>query len=319
MAPIPPDADLVRRFAADLAALGNEEGRIAIAVSGGPDSLALLLLAAAARPGEVEAASVDHGLRAESADEAAAVAALCRELGVPHQVLRAAPDAGNVQAEARRARYAALAGWMRARGLDVLLTGHHADDQAETLMMRLLRGSGVAGLAGVRARGTVPDAPGLRLLRPLLGWRRDELAGLCAACGAEPAQDPSNRDERFDRARLRARLAEAPWIDPAALARSAGLLAEAEEALGWAAERHWRDAVREDGPALVYTPGDAPQEVRLRVLKRAIEAFSGPVPRGGELARLEAALRRGESATLSGVLARGGGEWRLEPAPPRRG
>jgi tRNA(Ile)-lysidine synthase len=142
-----------------------------VAVSGGPDSLALLLLAHAAMPGLVEAATVDHGLRSESADEAAFVAEICGKLGVPHATLKVTVGAGNLQAEARAARYAALAGWMAERGLAALATAHHADDQAETLILRLNRGSGVAGLAGVRARGLVPGTR-LPLLRPLLGWRR---------------------------------------------------------------------------------------------------------------------------------------------------
>ncbi|MDE2302351.1 MAG: tRNA lysidine(34) synthetase TilS, partial [Sphingomonadales bacterium] len=154
---------------------------MAIAVSGGPDSLALLLLAAAARPGAVRAATVDHRLRAASAGEAAAVARVCAALAVPHQTLEIAVAAGNLQSEARRGRYAALAGWMNEQGIAALATGHHADDQAETLLMRLNRAGGCAGLAGVRARGRLPGSEGRLLLRPLLGWRRAELAALIAA------------------------------------------------------------------------------------------------------------------------------------------
>ena len=149
-------------------------------------------MAQAALPGQIAAATVDHGLRAESAGEAAMVAEFCGELGVPHATLAVTLAPGNLQAEARAARYAALAGWMAEQGLSALATAHHADDQAETLLLRLGRGSGVAGLAGVRASGTVPGT-NLALLRPLLGWRRAELAAVVAAAGMTAVQDPSNR------------------------------------------------------------------------------------------------------------------------------
>ncbi|MEQ1639906.1 MAG: tRNA lysidine(34) synthetase TilS, partial [Novosphingobium sp.] len=224
----PPDPALTARFAADLATLWRGDGRLGVAVSGGPDSLALLLLAHAALPGRVAAATVDHGLRAESAAEAGFVADVCARLGVPHAILQVELAKGNVQAEARAARYAALAGWIAAAGLAALATAHHADDQAETLLLRLNRGSGVAGLAGVRAKGLIPGTR-LPLLRPVLGWRRAELAKLVA--GLDAVQDPSNTDDRFDRARLRKALAGVDWLDASALAQSAAHLADADAAL----------------------------------------------------------------------------------------
>ena len=232
-----------------------------LAVSGGPDSLALLLLANAAFAGQVEAATVDHGLRAENADEAAVVAHICREMGVEHRVLRVEVAAGNLQAEARIARYTALAGWLEERKLAALATAHHGDDQAETLLLRLNRGSGVAGLAGVRARGVVPGTA-IPLLRPLLGWRRGELADIVAAAGLAPAQDPSNTDDRFDRARLRKVLARAGWLDIPALAASAAHLADADAALDWAARREWAETVSVEG---------------LGISKAAIQAMRMPV------------------------------------------
>src|SRR5690606_19985454 len=140
--------------------------------------------------------------------------------------------AGNLQARARAARYTAMAGWMKERGLSALATAHHADDQAETLIMRLNRGSGLAGLAGVRQRTNLPGT-GLVLLRPLLGWRRAELGELVAAAGLEAALDPSNEDERFDRVRIRKALREANWLDVVAVSASAALLAEAEAVMQW--------------------------------------------------------------------------------------
>src|SRR4051794_28920400 len=145
-----PEPALAERFARDLDALIAPDARIGIAVSGGPDSLALLLLAAATRPGRIEAATVDHALRRESRDEAAMVHDLCETLGVPHRTLtvewQEKPESA-LQERARKQRYALLSAWASERGLDAIATAHHLDDQAETLVMRLARGSGVRGLA----------------------------------------------------------------------------------------------------------------------------------------------------------------------------
>jgi tRNA(Ile)-lysidine synthase len=318
-----PAPGLTARFAAALAALWPEHGkspgsaRLGLAVSGGPDSTALLLLAAAAFPGEVEAATVDHRLRPESAGEAAAAAQLCARLGVPHETLAVAVAAGNVQAEARRARYAALAAWVAARGLGALATGHHADDQAETLLLRLNRASGVAGLAGRRARGLVPDTA-FPLLRPLLGWRRAELAAIVAGAGIEAARDPSNADDRFDRVRLRKALAGADWLDIAAVAESAAHLADADAALDWAARREWCDCVTRGGLGLIYRPA-APRAVALRVLARIVAELDGEAPRGGAAARAFAALLAGRPASIGDLVARPSHEgWSFTRAPQRR-
>lgn len=318
-----PSPDLVLRFRRDLEAVAGPVDWIAVAVSGGPDSLALLLLAHAAFPGQVRAATVDHGLRPESAAEAEAVAGLCAALGVPHHILstRVERAGEGLQAAARAARYAALAEWMAAEGLGLLLTAHHCDDQAETLLMRLNRGSGVGGLAGVRASRPVPGSGGkLRLCRPLLGWRRSELEAVVAAAGIEPARDPSNSDEAFDRARLRRRMGEAPWLDAAALARSAALLAEAEAALEWTAGQLFaaRTAVGEGGLSL--RPQGLPPELLRRLVLRCLRQVApGAMPRGDQLVALVARLRAGRVGTLCGVKASGGEAWRFETAPPRRG
>ncbi|HEY6870317.1 MAG TPA: tRNA lysidine(34) synthetase TilS [Novosphingobium sp.] len=294
-------------------------GRLGVAVSGGPDSLALLLLARAARPGEVEAATVDHGLRPAAADEADEVARVCAGLKVSHETLSVTVGDGNVQSEARQARYAALAAWMDRRGLAALLTAHHADDQAETLLLRLNRASGVAGLAGVRAVGQVPGTR-LPLLRPVLGWRRRELAAVVEQAGLVAAQDPSNGDPRFDRARLRTRLATADWLDVSAIARSAAHLAEADAALDWAAAREWQDGVK-PGPlgSYVYRP-QAPRAVALRVVARLVTLLDGAEPRGGAVAQVFDALLAGQPASIGGLVARPLPEgWSFGKAPKRRG
>jgi tRNA(Ile)-lysidine synthase len=275
------------------------------------------VLAAAALPGQVEAATVDHGLRPAAVDEAALVAKVCADLGVPHVTLKVTLDPGNLQAEARASRYAALAGWMGERGLTTLATAHHADDQAETLLLRLNRGSGVAGLAGVRAKGLVPGTR-LPLVRPLLGWRREELAAVVEAAGLTAAQDPSNTDDRFDRARLRKHLCESDWLDVPAISASAAHLADADAALDWAAMREWQECVVKAPLGLTYRP-QAPKAVALRVLARIVTELDGEAPRGSALARLFDSLLARQPMSIGSLVARAGPEgWSFSKAPARR-
>ncbi len=324
--PVRPDlpaagSEAVGRFAADLARVWPEgtaqgEARLGIAVSGGPDSCALLLLAAAALPGRIVAATVDHGLRPESAGEARLVADLCKALDIEHAVLPVSVDPGNVQAQARAARYRALAGWAGDLGLAALATAHHADDQAETLLLRLNRASGVAGLAGVRERGRVPDGE-LLLLRPLLGWRGNALQRIVETAGVAAAADPSNQDDRYDRARLRKALQGADWLDPSALSQSAAHLADADEALEWAAQREWHEAVRPQPFGLVYQRS-APRAVALRVIARIVREIAGEESRGGQVARLFDSLDSGRAASIGSLVARPQGDgWAFSKAPER--
>src|SRR5206468_9371626 len=137
--------------------------------------------------------------------EAEMVAEVCAGVGVPHAILTAIwgdKPATAIQERARQERYRLLGQWAKERELDIIATAHHLDDQAETLLMRLARGSGVRGLAGMRPRSVSPGAH-VRLLRPLLGWRRAELEDICAATGLTPVADPSNQDARFERVRVR--------------------------------------------------------------------------------------------------------------------
>ncbi|HEU5285811.1 MAG TPA: tRNA lysidine(34) synthetase TilS [Sphingomicrobium sp.] len=293
--------------------------RVGVAVSGGPDSLALLLLAAAARPGLVEAASVDHGLRPGSRAEAEMVAELCKRIGVPHSILTIdwpAPPDRNLQARAREARYELLGSWAREQGLTAIATAHHLDDQAETLLMRLARGAGIGGLGSVRARR--PLAKGVQLVRPLLGWRKVELADLVAEAGVKPVDDPSNRDPRHDRVRMREWLKRADWADPERLAASAAWLNEADEALDWALAPLAKQRVTRDGAALVVDPSEIPRELQRRLLLAAFAELGAPRPRGPELARALDTLRKGGTTTLAGLKLEGGKTWRLRAAPPRR-
>jgi len=318
---------LIARFRADIAALWPEGERLALAISGGPDSLALLLLAHEARPGMIEAATVDHGLRSEAADEAQLVAQICQALGVPHQVLRVDVAEGNVQSMARNARYGALTKWMEQHELCILATAHHADDQAETLLMRLNRASGLSGLAGVRRQSAIPgdQHSGTQslirpLIRPLLGWRKADLIALVVDAGITSVQDPSNCDDAFDRVRIRKALAKADWLDSEAIAQSAVHLADADEALEWAASREWEECVQVYPDQIVYTPV-APRAVRLKVLARAIDQL-GSQPRGGGVARLLDALEAGQGGNIGGVMATiadaAANKWTLQPEPRRR-
>ena len=313
------------RFAADLDRVAPGGSRIGIAVSGGPDSLALLLLASAARPGSIEAATVDHGLRPESASEAERVAGVCERLSVPHSTLKIEwqekPESA-IQERARTERYRLLDRWAAERGLDAVATGHHLDDQAETFLMRLARGAGVRGLAGMRAVSPIPAGQAERqLIRPLLTWRRSQLEELCRIAGVEPVNDPSNTDDRFERIRMRNGLASADWFDPDAIGRSASHLASADAALNWAVEREWESQVSRSGEAIAYTPA-APPEIRRRIVQRSVEALAsegtGHPLRGSELDHLLATLSDGGTATLRGVACTGGVEWTFTPAPPRR-
>lgn len=328
-----PHDDPAARFAADLTALWPEEersGPLGLAVSGGPDSLALLLLAHHALPGQIAAASIDHGLRPEAAGEVALVERIAGERSIPFTAVKITLGPGNVQARAREARYAALADWAEAEGLGAVATAHHADDQAETLLMRLNRGSGLAGLAGVRAASRI-EGREVALLRPLLGWRKAELAEVVSAAGIVATTDPSNTNPDFDRARLRARMADADWLDPVQLAASAAHLAESWQALDWYAELDWHEMVMRDDTApgaLGYTYcANVPRVIAIETILRIITALGGHATRA-EAARAWDRLWQGQNASIGGVLAQAGVEkvekvgvmmrvWRFRPEPPR--
>ncbi|MGX7953694.1 tRNA lysidine(34) synthetase TilS [Tsuneonella sp. HG249] len=300
-----------------------------VAVSGGPDSLALLLLANAALPGRVIAATVDHRLREENAAEARTVAEVCRERGIPHETLTVAVEAGNLQDRARDARYTALCSSFAQRGARVFATAHHADDQAETVLMRLGRGSGLSGLAGIRARRIV-TAPeplgGFLVARPLLDWRRAELAAVVEHVGLVAADDPSNDDARFDRVQMRRRLADMPWLDPFAIARSAALLQEAEDAIADAAAVVMARAVHRDGSAIWFEWGHS-RLIEIEVVGAILRELGAEAPRSA-IAQMVGQLTAEHHSTLAGVMARRAfhrkepgtqvDAWKFERENPRR-
>jgi tRNA(Ile)-lysidine synthase len=277
----------------------------------------------------VIAATVDHGLRPEAANEAAMVAQVCASLGAPHETIAVTVAAGNFQTQAREARYDALCRSFGKRGAEVFATAHHADDQAETVLMRLNRGSGLAGLAGIRARRVVigDDPLGEYLVvRPLLHWPRAELAQIVSAAGLAPVSDPSNKDTAFDRVRMRQRLAAMPWLDPLAVARSAEWLQQAEDAVEDAVLAVGHRAVFRDGAVVWYHWGHA-RLIEVEVVG-AILAELGADVRRSEVAQMVEQLRTERHATLGGVMARRAmhrkdpltqiDAWRFEREPPRK-
>ncbi|WP_149575063.1 tRNA lysidine(34) synthetase TilS [Xanthobacter oligotrophicus] len=314
--------------------------RILIAVSGGPDSTALLHLAARWRAGRASgpdliAATVDHGLRAEAAAEAEAVGAFATLLGVPHRILvwQGAKPAHGIQEAAREARYSLLADAGRQAGATAIALAHTRDDQAETVLFRLARGSGLSGLSGMRG-----DAArhGLALLRPFLDVPKARLVATLEAAGLAFVRDPSNGDLRFARPRLRA-MAPAlagEGLDARRLAVLARRIARADQALEAAtdaAEVAVRRLGTEERPdtfsldAPIFA--SLPDEIALRLLGRAIHRVGteGPV----ELAKLEALFEALKAAapvrsapfrrTLAGALVSLRGEvLHVSAAPPRR-
>jgi tRNA(Ile)-lysidine synthase len=319
---------LFDRFRRDLEALtGGPPERLAIAVSGGNDSLAMLLLAAADYPGRVVAATVDHGIRPEGAGEAEFVASVCRELGVEHSILAPAEpllaDFASLQARARELRYRLLLGWAADAGAPWLLTAHHMDDRAETILMRLARGAGLAGLAGIRPiRRGDPAQPAI--VRPLLGWSPGDLKAVVSLSAFRAIEDPSNRAQRFDRTWYRNLIGSTHLLRSDRLAAAAAHLTEAEEALAWAADRELCTRRRpDDGGAIRLDVRDLPFELIHRLAAQVVAelvAQHGGKPnwRRDKLAGVLRSVQSGHRATIANVQISPGEEWRFEPAPPRR-
>jgi tRNA(Ile)-lysidine synthase len=260
--------------------------RLALAVSGGADSMALLHLIARWRAEdalkvEVTVLTVDHGLRANSREEAAMVGRMAASVGLPHAALAWTRDqrqGGGVQERARQGRYDLMAAYCQAHDIPALVTAHHLDDQAETFLMRLKRGSGLDGLAAIPQESAWS---GVAVLRPLLGIPKARLAATLSEAGITWVEDPSNRDQRFERARMRA-CGDALGklgLTPEALARSAGRLRRARAALDHAADAFLAEqgAMSEAGYCLIARDVlvALPAEIALRVLARAVNAVSG--------------------------------------------
>jgi tRNA(Ile)-lysidine synthase len=265
----------------------------------------------------IHAATVDHRLRPGSRDEAETVAVWARAIGIAHSILTwdGEKPVTRIQERARVARYGLLAEHAERIGADVLMTAHHADDQAETVLFRLLRGSNIAGLAGMAA---VTRRGGLRHARPLLGCSKADLVAVCEAAGQPFLRDPSNEDPRYARIRMRrlsGRLAEEGFGRDAIL-RLAGRLARAEAALAEltrvAQARLAAERTAESFAARAQDLAGLADEIVLRILVGEMERI-GQRPQPPRLERAEAllarllpALRQGGmfAGTLGGTLIR---------------
>lgn len=288
---------------------------LGVAVSGGGDSVALLLSLHDWR-GEggpdLRVATVNHGLRAEATEEAAGVARLCSTLDIAHDTLdwRDAEGPGNLADRARRARYRLLADWARGSGITDIALGHTENDIAETFVMRLARGAGVDGLAAMRDRFC--HGP-VTFHRPLLGIGRAALRDLLRARGVGWVEDPTNCDMAFERARVRDGLAAlaASGLAAPVLADTARRLAEARQALDEIARQKACQIVRiASGDVLVDRAAlnALPDEVARRILLAALRWVAGAEypPRGSAMTMFLLAARAGEAMTLQGCLLHAG-------------
>lgn len=318
--------------------LAGHHATLGLAVSGGSDSLSLLVLAAEwakARGRGVAAATVDHGLRPEALAEAEGVAAICEQIGVPHDILtwshfgRSGGAPG--QAEARRARHALLAGWARARDVGLIALGHTRDDRIETFLMRVRQGSGWHGLAGplpLAPSPVWPEGRGLQLARPLLSFTREELRGELRTRGMAWVDDPSNEAERYERVRTRQLVAR---LEPEARERIIRIMGAAVEArvAALAAARAALELCRHEGSETILplaVIAGLPKDAKLRLVEALVMAAGGSEtpPRGEALERLSGRLV--ETGGLSGGVTLAGAWIRrkdasigFSPAPPRRG
>lgn len=288
--------DLINRIAPHL-----PDGPLGVALSGGGDSMAMLHLARKMGR-DVAAVTVDHGLR-DVRSELDLCRSACAQLGVPHDVLRWAWDGqGNVQARARDARRQLMAQWADARGIPAVLLAHTRDDQAETVLLRIARGSGVDGLAGMARR------TGL-WVRPLLDVTRAELRDWLRGQGIDWAEDPSNDDPRFDRVRARAMAAQ---LSDLGLTQDR-LVQLADHAL--AARRSLRDVaitasrdLRHEGGDLIFPAAllDLRSDTPRRLLAAAIQWIGAQPyrPRWAALTHAIDSARADKQVTLAGCVIR---------------
>jgi len=281
---------------------------LGIAVSGGSDSMALLAILAGQTGRSLHVATVNHRLRPGAAADVALVAARARSFGLPHTELTWDDwsGRGNLQAEARNARKRLITDWAQKNEISFVATGHTQDDQAETLLLRLARGSGVDGLAAIPPYAT---QDGITWLRPLIGTSRGELQSWLRSNGETWADDPSNSDPRFDRTKARAAVAAlAPLgLSRAGLAETAGRMREASQVLDNAAYAVAARHLSQQGADLlipVEALSGAMLDTRNRLLAHLLQTVSGQVyrPRFSALGAAIKAVASGQTHTLHGCL-----------------
>lgn len=295
------------------AGIHPDGGRVAVAVSGGADSMSLALLARSW--GDAVALTFDHGLRAESADEAQRVACWMYDRGVTHQVLgrRGIRPSSDIQAAARNARYTALEGWCRQNKVATLLLGHHLEDQAETVIIRLARGSGIDGLSAMsKVAPPITGDSSPRLVRPFLEIPKSRLRATLNILGQKWIEDPSNQQREYLRIRVRDFLAttDIEGLTPARLAKTAASMRRARTALQNMTDRVLAEAVdmHQAGYARVMLAPiiEAEDEIALRALSRMAMCYGGRdyPPRLESIERLLDDLRTPDYAgsTVGGIM-----------------
>lgn len=302
------------RFTRAVEKLGAGSGRILLAVSGGPDSLAMLLLAHAVMPNRIAVATVDHGLRPEGRAEAEYVGDLCANRNLPHSILTSEqPIVGNIQSSARTARYDLLNHAADQLDCAYIATAHHADDQLETLLMRLARGSGIDGMSGVRPRNG-------KIIRPLLEFSKLELEEICQFERIGAVRDPSNDDVEFDRVAVRHWLGAAPKLLNVSRAnQTASALQDAGAALSWMTDQLAATRINRIANEIQCDASFLPIELQRRLALAALAMIDPDLlPRGETITRLIEDLTAGGTSTVGNILCTGGAIWRFSNAPPRR-
>ncbi|WP_268247220.1 tRNA lysidine(34) synthetase TilS [Paramylibacter ulvae] len=298
------------------------DGPVGAAVSGGSDSIAMLLLLAnwCAKNGRaLHVATVNHNLRADAAIEARFVANVCAKLGIPHETLvwPGWDQRGNLQEAARNARKTLLSDWAKQNELGSVAIGHTKDDQAETILMRMLRGSGVDGISGIYP---IENGDGFVWLRPLLDYERQELRAYLTSKNQDWIDDPSNQETRFDRVKLRRILHDITeaGFSTHGMITTAENMKRARHFLENALANHAQDIceVTDAGSILIHKEKlcVAEPEMRFRLIAHCLKRISGNIypPRLHALELVDAQVLLGESTALHGCLIRQASDDRVE-------